>query len=271
MRWEELTSDQFPQVVHDVQGVCLLPFACLERHAHHLPVGTDVFIAREVCRRAAAVEPAVIFPDFFYTQILEARHYPGAVGLEPELFMRLIDGVCREIARNGFKKIVIVNAHGGNGALIQFLAQIQLASPRDYVLYIAQPPLAPEEEAALKAQWATTVDGHAGESETSEILAIAPQLVHLEQAPADGEGLPQERLQALHDAGVATGIWWYADHPSHYRGDARPATAEKGHRELEAHAQALVRALRAIKADTEAPRLQAEFYASLAQPLARVK
>ena len=55
MHWEELTGDQFPEAVATVAGVCLLPLSCLERHAHHLPLGTDMYIGHELCRRAAAI------------------------------------------------------------------------------------------------------------------------------------------------------------------------------------------------------------------------
>lgn len=262
MNWQELTGDQFLQAVATVQGVCLLPLSCIERHGHHLPTGTDMFIGRELCQRAAAIEPAIVFPDFIFTQILEARHRPGTIAIEPDLILRLLDNVCREIARNGLHKIIIVNAHGGNDYLIHFFTQIQLASTRDYVVYVAEPPLSPEDEAAVKAQWATTVDGHAGENETSAIMAIRPDLVHADQLPTDGEGLPLERLKALRDLGVGIGIWWYADHPTHYRGDGRPATVEKGDRLLDARARALARVIRAIKQDTETPRLQNEFFAA---------
>ena len=180
MRWDELTGDLFPEAVQKAEGVCLLPLSCIERHGHHLPLATDMFIGREVCNRAAALEPAIVFPDFIFTQILEARHYPGCIGIEPDLTIRLLESTCREIARNGLKKIVIVNAHGGNDNLIHYFAQIQLASPRDYVVYIAEQFYSPEDEAAIRAQWETTVDGHAGEKETSAILAIRPDLVKRE-------------------------------------------------------------------------------------------
>src|SRR6266545_4940368 len=169
MHWEELTGDHFPQAVAAAQGVCLLPLSCIERHAHHLPLGTDMYIARELCRRAAEIESAIIF-----TQILEARHCPGTIALEPDLIVRLLDKTCQEIGRNGLTKIILVNAHGGNNHLIHFFVQTQLASPRDYVVYVAEPPLAPEDAAGLKAQWQTTVDGHAGGHETSAIFAIRP-------------------------------------------------------------------------------------------------
>jgi creatinine amidohydrolase len=265
MRWEEVTGDQFPQAVAAAQGVCLLPLSCIERHAHHLPLGTDMYIARELCRRAAEIEPVLIFPDFVFTQILEARHYPGTIAVEPDLILRLLDNACREIARNGLTKIVLVNAHGGNESLIHFFAQIQLASPRQYVVYVAEPPLAPEDKAAVEAQWQTTVDGHAGENETSAILAIRPDLVDQDRLCADGEGMPLNRLKALRDQGVDVGIWWYADHPTHYCGDGTPATAEKGERWLAARARALAHAIRAIKDDRETKRLQDEFFAAAQQ------
>jgi creatinine amidohydrolase len=262
MRWEELTGDLFPGAVKQAEGVCLLPLSCIERHGHHLPLGTDMYIARELCNRAADLEPALVFPDFIFTQILEARHVPGCIGIQPELIVRLMENVCAEIARNGLKKILIVNAHGGNDNLIHYFAQIQLASPRDYVVYVAQPAYNAE-DAAVESQWETQVDGHAGERETSAILAVHPELVRKEALPADGEGLPLGRLKPLRDLGVDTGVWWYADHPSHYCGDGIPATAEKGEQWLAARARALARTIRAVKDDRETGRLQAEFFGKL--------
>jgi creatinine amidohydrolase len=260
MFWEELTGDLFEQAARQAEGVCLLPLSCIERHSHHLPLATDMYIGRELCRRAAAIEPAIIFPNYIFTQILEAQHCAGTIAIEPDLIMRLLENVCREIARNGLKKIVIVNAHGGNDNMMYFFGQAQLAARRDYVVYVATPPLSPVDEAAVEAQWETTVDGHAGERETSAILAIRPELVRREALPKDDEGMPRKRLKELSDMGVYTGIWWYADYPTHYCGDGHPATAAKGNLELDARARALAAAIRLIKHDNETRRLQDEFY-----------
>lgn len=266
MLWQELTGDEFPESVRQTHGVCLVPLSCIERHGHHLPTGTDMFIGRELCRRAAALEPAIVFPDVIYTQILEARHVPGTIALDADVIMRLLDNICREIARNGLKKIVLVSAHGGNHHFVRYFAQTQLASTRDYVVYVADPIFTPETEAELAPLWETEVDGHAGEQETSQILAIRPDLVQLDRAPAAGEGLPLDRLKALNEAGLYTGIWWYGDHPTHYRGDGRPATAEKGHRLLDAQAQALAQAVRLIKQDQTTSQLQQEFFQASERP-----
>lgn len=264
MRWEELTGDLFPRAVKQAKGVCLLPLSCIERHAHHLPLATDMYIAREVCNRAAGLEYAVVFPDFIFTQILEARHYPGCIGLEPDLTLRLLESTCREIARNGLDKIVIVNGHGGNEHLIHYFAQTQLASRRDYLVYVAEPPYYSEEE-ATRAQWETTVDGHAGERETSAILAIRPDLVRKEALRSNKEGMPRQRLKALREMGVDTAVWWYADHPSHYCGDGTYGTTEKGERWLSDRARALAKTVRAIKDDKTAKRLQDEFFKKVKQ------
>jgi creatinine amidohydrolase len=268
MFWVELTSDAFPEAVRRAEGVCLVPLGCVERHAHHLPLFTDMITAREVCRRASELEPVVIFPDIYFTQILEARHVPGTVAVSPDLMLRLLDEVCAEVARNGLHKVVLVNGHGGNNNLLHFFLQSRLARPYDYVAYLAEPKLLPEDEAVIAGQWESTVDGHAGEVETSIMAALRPDLVHWEALPEDGEGMPQGRLATLVEAGIRTPNGWYSDHPTHYRGDGRPGTAEKGERLLGAMARALARAVRLIKQDTETRRLLDSFDSAAAAPLA---
>jgi creatinine amidohydrolase len=77
--------------------------------------------------------------------------------------------------------------------------------------------------------------------------------------------MPLDRLKALRELGIYTGIWWYGDHPTHYRGDGRMGTADKGKTYLTARARTLAAAIRLIKQDSETQRLQNEFYAAAAQ------
>ncbi len=264
MRWEELTGDRFPEAVKECAGVCLIPLSVIERHGHHLPLGTDMYIGREIVNRAAEIEPAIVFPDYIFTQIPEARHRAGTISIDPDLMVKLLDNVCREVARNGLRKIVLVNAHGGNFGLLALFNMLPLYTPRDYVIYIVQTlgPSIPK----VEVPWEPSADGHAGPGETSMVLAIRPDLVHMDQIPSDDEGKALGRLRSLREAGVTTGVWWYADHPTHYQGDARLATADAGDRLLQARAEAVARAVRAIKADDEAKRLQDEFYAASQAP-----
>ena len=112
MQWENLTAPDFAKAVR-MTGVCVLTFGVLERHSEHLPLGTDYLNAHRIASLAAEQEPAVVFPPFYFGQIYEARCYPGALTLRPELLLELLRAVLDEIGRNGFKKIIIVNAHGG--------------------------------------------------------------------------------------------------------------------------------------------------------------
>ena len=264
MRWEELTGDQFAGAVEQSQGVCLMALSVLERHGHHLPLGTDLFVGHELLDRVAELEPAIVFPDYFFTQIPEARHCVGTISIEPDLMLRLLDNVCREIARNGLKKIVLVNCHGGNNSFLPFFTEWQLSSPRDYVVYLVQPHTVIY--GAKDLPWAAETDGHAGPSETSIMLQARPTLVDRSQVPTYDEGKALNRLQALEEAGVRTGMWWYARYPTHYAGNATSASTEAGEHLLEQMAQHVVRAVRAIKADKETPRLQNEFYTASLGP-----
>ena len=98
------------------------------------------------------------------------------------------------------------------------------------------------------------------------MLALRPDLVDMSKIPVDDEGRARGRLRALREAGVQTGSWWYADHPTHYAGNAVHGTAEAGERILDAIAQSIARAVRAIKADTAAKQLQDEFFAASQAP-----
>jgi len=93
--------------------VCSLA-ASSKKHGPHLPLGTDLLNARYVSEHAAQEESAIIFPEYFAGQIFEAKHEPGTIAYSPELQLRLLQETTDEMARNGCKKVVIVNAHGGN-------------------------------------------------------------------------------------------------------------------------------------------------------------
>lgn len=264
MRWEELTGDRFVEAVKECEGVCLIALSVVERHGHHMPLGTDMYEGRGILDRVAKLEPVILFPDYIFTQIPEARHLAGTISIDGELMLKLLDNVCREIARNGLTKIVLVNAHGGNG-FVNFYNMLQLYQPRDYVVYLVNPFFAAF-GGQLDLPWPREEDGHAGPGETSMMLALRPDLVDMALVPADDEGKARNRLQTLRAAGVQTGIWWYADHPTHYAGNASFASAEAGNHMLDAMAEGVARAVRAIKTDTEAKRLQDEFFARSSAP-----
>lgn len=258
--WEELTAADFRAGIAQAQGTCLLPFGIIEKHGPHLPLGNDLINARYAALHAAGEEYAIVFPDYYFGQIFEAQHEPGTLVYSAPLQLALLQETTDEMARNGCKKIVIVNGHGGNNNLVLYFAQIQLEKPHDYVVYVLRPSTPPPGGPPKK----TTTDGHAGEAETSRTLISRPDLVHQERAGTES-GADLARLKL--PPNVFTGIWWYAKFPNHYAGDGTAGTAEMGKFLMDAWVADVVKALRAIKADDVSLRLQNEFYEKARHPL----
>src|SRR5579863_6918211 len=114
VHWEELTAADFREGIRRSQGTCLLPFGILEKHGPHLPLGTDLLDVRYAALHAAEREYAVVFPEYYFGQIAEARHEPGTIAYSRDLQLALLQETTDEMARNGCKKVIIVNGHGGN-------------------------------------------------------------------------------------------------------------------------------------------------------------
>lgn len=259
-RWEELTADDFRTAIQQSQGVCLLPFGIVEKHGPHLPLGTDLINVRHVVLAAVQMEFAVVFPEYYFGQIFEARHEPGTIAYSSSLQLQLLQETTDEMARNGCKKVVIVNGHGGNENLLPYFAQMQLEKERDYVVYemplFDAPPGGPPKK--------TTNDMHAGETETSEMLIARPDLVHIDRANQES-GADQARLK-LPDP-LYTAIWWYARFPYHYSGDGATGRRELGEYDMNAWVSAIQKVIRAVKTDQESLRLQNEFFENAKHPL----
>ncbi|MGH9511261.1 MAG: creatininase family protein [Terriglobales bacterium] len=259
-RWEELTAGDFRTAIERSQHTCLLPFGILEKHGPHLPIGTDLLNVRYAALNAAQKSYAVVFPEYYFGQIFEARHEPGTIAYSSHLQLELLQETSDEMARNGCKKIIVVNGHGGNENLLPFFAQTQLEKQRDYVVYVlglVEPPSGPVKKK-------TTLDMHAGESETSKMMISRPDLVHMDRA-GDESGADQARLH-LPD-GLYTAIWWYARFPNHYSGDGSAATRELGEQEMNGWVAAIVKAIDAVKADQTSLQLQNEFFEKSNHPL----
>jgi len=257
-RWDELTASDWPKAQERASYTCILPIGILEKHGPHVPLGSDLIQVREWSARAAKKEYVVIFPDYFYGQIYEARHQPGAFALPSRVVWDLLDATCEEIARNGFKKIVIVNGHGGNPQLLRFFIQSQLERRRDYVVYFYDPrpdPAFTEKVSKLRKS-DPAGDAHAGERETSTLLYLRPDLVQMDRAVQEsGEDLKRLPLPDLY-----TAIGWYSSFPNHYAGEGAKATRELGEVLNEGRIENLVQAIRTVKADTKALELQTEFF-----------
>jgi creatinine amidohydrolase len=262
VQWEELSAAEFASGIAHAQGTCLLPFGVLEKHGPHLPLGNDLLNVRYAALNAAQQEYAVVFPAYYFGQIAEAKQQPGTVAYSRRLQLELLQETTDEMARNGCKKIIIANGHGGNNSLLPYFAQTQLDTPHDYVVYTVGIMRSGPGEPKHRSNPAT--DMHAGESETSVSMIARPDLVHLDRAQQES-GADQGRVQLPN--GVYTGIWWYARFPNHYAGEGAVASRELGEFGAKTWIDGIVRAIRAVKADQESLRLQNEFYERSKRPL----
>ena len=259
----ELTAPDFIRAVEKSKGTCIIPAGIMEKHGAHLPLSTDLLLAREISSRAAAMEYAVVFPEYYFGQIFEARHQPGTIAYSQDLIWRMLEETCEELSRNGIKKIVIVNGHGGNTHFFSYFCQSQLAARKDYVVVLFTP-----DDSGINDQVSelrvTDYGGHADEVETSMVHAIRPDLVHAGRASSQS-GKDQDRLARLPYG--YTGIWWYASYPNHYAGDGSAPQETIGEIKFKSRAEQLAELLKFLKEDHSVSDLQNRFYSESESPL----
>lgn len=260
VHWEELTAADFEQGIKQSGSTCVLPFGILEKHGPHLPLGTDLLDVRYAALHAAEQEYAIVFPEYYFGQIFEAKHQPGTMAYSWHMQLELLQETTDEMARNGCKKILIVNGHGGNESLLPFFAQSQLQQPHDYVVYVFDRRKPESAGPTLK----DSLDMHAGQSETSKMMIARPDTVHMDRANQES-GADENRQKLPPD--VYTGIWWYARFPNHYSGDGSLGTKEIGQSQMNWWVKSLVDVIKSVKADDESLKLQNQFYEESKHPL----
>lgn len=269
-KWEELSASEFQEAVVRAGKVCVLPLGIIEKHGPSLPLGTDLYIVREMALRAAAKEYVVVFPEFFAGQINEARHQPGTIAYSPELVWKVLEETCQEIARNGFEKIIFINGHGGNNSMLAYYTMAALNKKKNYAVYMVNgwdlyaSEADREKVEKLMNDLPENSLGHAGADEAAEIKVIRPDLFKPSRAETES-GENQARLKHLN--GITTGLDWYAAYPNHYAGNAAAATDQLGNAMIDATVNGLVKAFRNVKADKEVPKLQKQFYEQAENPV----
>jgi creatinine amidohydrolase len=262
-KMEDITSPKFPKAVSLAGGVAIIPIGIIEKHGPALPLGTDMYESREIAFHAAQKEYAVVFPPYFVGQINEARHQPGTVAYSHELIWNMLEETCSELSRNGLKKIILVNGHGGNTAFLQYFCQTQLAKQQDYVVVLFQQGRDEVNGAEIKSLRKAKLDSHAGEGETSMMYYINPAFVD-QEALTSQSGLDQNRLSI--PFGYA-GIWWYAKFPNHFASDVNTPNKRLGELMIESESGQVAQLIKFLKTDNSIKQLQDEFFKRADNPL----
>jgi creatinine amidohydrolase len=263
-KMEDLTSPKFPLAVEQAGGVCIIPLGIIEKHGPHLPIGTDMYESREIAFHAAEKEYAVVFPPYFVGQIFEARHQPGTIAYSNELMWKMLDETCKELSRNGLKKIILLNGHGGNTNFLHYFCQSQLAKQEDYVVVMFEEGRDEVNGKEIESLKKAKLDSHAGEEETSMMYFINPDFVD-QQAISSQSGLDQKRLIQLPYA--YTGIWWYAKFPNHFASDVTTPNKRLGELLITSSSSQLAELVKFLKKDNTIKQLQDEFFKRAENPL----
>ena len=264
IQYEELTAPEFIQSVMKSDSTCLIPIGVLEKHGPHLPLGTDLIDVREIALRAAQQEYTIVYPEYYFSQIYEAKHQPGTIAYSSQLILNILQETCQELARNGLKKIILVNGHGGNNHFLHFFCQTQLENQKDYSVVLFSPEDDPEVSKTIDNLRQTNTGGHAGEVETSMLLSHRPDLVRTEQ----GKNQSGQDLNRLNNIPYGyAGIWWYANFPNHYAGDGSYYNKEIGELMINSRVNQLVSLIKSLKTDKNIQELQETFFKQSENPL----
>jgi creatinine amidohydrolase len=237
--WEQLRSPQLKSLA-DVNAIVVVPVGSMEQHGPHLPVKVDALLATEVAQRVALKvqtnQPIVVTPTVWCGLAEHHMDFCGTLTLDFETFHALLSNLCRSICHHGFRRIFLLNGHGGNIAalnvicseLVRELKGLRVVSGTYWTL----PEVAEKFAEILEVQQNVR---HAGEAETSMMLALEPELVDqsiLNQA----DGTPEI---PFHGSGVSRWVSFKEVSANGVIGSPSVATAAKGELLLEVAADGI--------------------------------
>jgi creatinine amidohydrolase len=229
-------------------ALVVLPIASIEQHGPHLAVASDTVLGQTIIGRALErLDPADhvwVLPGLAYGKSNEHRAFAGTMTLEQETLAAVVRDIAASVARAGFRRLVLANSHGGNPAVLEHVARDahEATGLTIFPLSLFRMGVDYGELDADEAHWGT----HAGEWETSALLAVAPELVHLDRTAGLG-GYPTYPRPLSHIAlrGPVTYAWLTHEiSPTGNLGDPRRATLERGEAIIEATVARLVEVLR---------------------------
>jgi len=240
--WKELTAEDLRQKAA-ANAIVVLPVASMEQHGPHLPVGVDTFLCEAVCRAGAELAvndvPVVVAPTLWCGMAEHHMAYGGTFTFDIPTYRAVLLAFLKSIERHGFKRVFIVNGHGGNiAALNSFLPDFSRET--NLKLYATTYFELSKDDLAQFLDDQKSVH-HACEVETSMMMVVAPETVKHDRLPQaygmlNGDprkAYPAARFQSFKDL-TESGVV----------GDARRASADKGQKLLNVCAEGLAATLK---------------------------
>lgn len=172
----EITMNEFQEHLKKTRTV-LIPFGSIEEHGSHLPLHTDALIVEEVLKEVANCHSVFLIPTLFYGVCTSTRNHPGTISIKPETLRRLTNDIVVELYKKGLRNFFLISGHAGgiHMSAVRETAEEIVEAIEDIKIAVFSLYDFMGEDLARLAD--TPNDSHAGEIETSLIMAIAPHLV----------------------------------------------------------------------------------------------
>lgn len=252
-RFDSLTRDELCALAPE--ATVLVPLGSTEQHGHHLPVRVDTAIvtalAEGAAARAAVQIPVVVTPTLPFGFAEHHILFGGTISLRAGTYADVLADIGTSLCRQGFRRIVFLNGHGGNDAAMRFVLDRLACEPFDglHIGGTSYWNLAADMLAEVDLD-AALVPGHAGHFETSAMLAVMPDLVRLGLRPADSTpAMPIAAPEAPGTAVRRSGQWQRSDGRSD---DASLASRELGVQIIEGVVERITEFLVAFHRSTQA-------------------
>ena len=255
--WSDLSTREFARLQSSgaaADVVAVLPVAATEQHGPHLPVSVDATLVDGIVAASLPHLPAELPVLFLPTQAVgkstEHIRFPGTLTLSAETTIRLWTEIGESVARAGVRRLVLFNSHGGQVAVMDIVAR-ELRTRCELIVFSANwydLPLGDEVTGRFPPQ-EHRFGIHAGDIETSMMLALRPQAVDMAQAQ-DFRSSSQDRAQrfALLGNGRSAKLGWHMQdyNPQGAAGNAALASADKGGAVVEAAGRQLAQLLQEV-------------------------
>ncbi len=230
MLLQEMTWQQIDALNRST--VVVATFGAMEQHGPHLPLETDALIGREIARRLdiACGHRLLVLPTQWLGLSLHHMSFSGTVTASVETYLAMASEIVGSIARAGFRKILVINSHGGNvSALDLVLTKCREMYPSTRIVGVTYWNAAASELSAIRESELGGM-GHACELETSLVLATRPELVRNDRIAPDGRQAVSEFAGKDMLKGGSISVSRHFSEISLYGavGDPRTASAEKG-------------------------------------------
>jgi creatinine amidohydrolase/Fe(II)-dependent formamide hydrolase-like protein len=243
--WEKMTWEEIEERLK-VVDTAILPCGAIEQHGPHLPVDIDYFDATYMAKKVAATcsdpKPFVL-PPIPYGVSYHHEEFKGTLSVTNDALSRFIYDIGMNLAKNGIKKLILLNGHGDNAPTLSYAAQM---INRDAQIFVCV-ETGETSDIDLYDLIETPNDIHAGEIETSTTLAIRPEVVQMEKAVNETLNFGSNYLNYTSDRGVAWYVHTKKISNSGVMGDPTKATEEKGKKMWEIMIAHMVKFVEEIK------------------------